>query len=173
MFYVVMYLMAIILANLTVAEFGPNVVIINAFLFIGLDLTARDKLHEKWHNNHLKTKMFLLITSGSFLSWLINQNTGQIAVASMISFFAAAVVDTIAYHLLFGKSRIVKMNGSNVPSALTDSIVFPTIAFGQLLPMIIIGQFIAKVAGGFFWSVIISYVFERKNQIVNTNKITE
>lgn len=155
-----MYLSAIIIANLTVAKFGPNVVIINAFLFIGLDLTARDRLHEKWHGNKLKSKMFLLVVSGSALSWLINKEAGQIAIASMISFFVAASVDTIVYHFLFNKSRMVKMNGSNIPSALADSIVFPTIAFGQLLPAIIVGQFVAKVAGGFFWSVIINYLSE-------------
>lgn len=46
MLYVIMYLVAIVLANLTVAAFGPRMVIVNAFLFIGLDLTARDRLHD-------------------------------------------------------------------------------------------------------------------------------
>ena len=40
-----LYLVAIIAANLLVAKFGPAISIVNAFLFIGLDLTARDKLH--------------------------------------------------------------------------------------------------------------------------------
>lgn len=40
-------------------------------------------------------------------------------------------------------------------AALVDSLVFPTVAFGAFLPVIVIGQFAAKVAGGALWSVII------------------
>ena len=43
MLYVILYLSAIILANLSSNYFGANASIINAFLFIGLDLTSRDK----------------------------------------------------------------------------------------------------------------------------------
>lgn len=56
MFYIMLYLVAIVLANLSVAQFGPSVTILNAFLFIGLDLTARDKLHEVWRGNRLVLK---------------------------------------------------------------------------------------------------------------------
>ena len=34
------YLVAIVLANLSVAAWGPSVAIVNAFLFIALDLTS-------------------------------------------------------------------------------------------------------------------------------------
>jgi hypothetical protein len=45
-----------------------------------------------------------------------------------------------------------------VPSAAVDSIVFPTIAFGGFLPLITLGQFAAKVAGGAVWSIILTYI---------------
>ncbi len=162
MIYVIMYLVAIVLANLTVAAFGPSVVILNAFLFIGLDLTARDKLHDGWSNNHLESKMFVLIVSGSFLSWILNKDAAQIAIASMVSFFIAATIDTVTYNLLINKKKLVKMNGSNIPSALADSIMFPTIAFGTIIPSIIIGQFLAKVIGGLFWSIVITKIMEKR-----------
>ena len=41
-----MYLAAIVAANLSVAAFGLAVSIANAFIFIALDLTSRDRLHE-------------------------------------------------------------------------------------------------------------------------------
>jgi hypothetical protein len=72
MIYIAMYLAAIILANLSSATFGPSASIVNAFVFIGLDLTARDKLHEAWNRNGLVWKMGLLILTGSFLSLVIN-----------------------------------------------------------------------------------------------------
>jgi uncharacterized PurR-regulated membrane protein YhhQ (DUF165 family) len=156
MIYVIMYLVAIVLANLTTAVFGPSVTIINAFLFIGLDLTARDKLHEAWHSNHLGLKMAALIAVGSALSWLLNRNAGQIAIASMLAFSAAALVDTAVYQLLYRRGRLVKMNGSNVFSAAADSLIFPTVAFGSFLPLIVLGQFAAKVFGGFVWSLILT-----------------
>lgn len=154
MFYVVLYLLAIILANLSVARFGPESAIINAFLFIGLDLTARDRLHDAWRGKQLVLKMGLLIAAGSLLSWLLNRDAGPIALASFVAFVAAATVDSVVYHFLRQYPRFYRVNGSNIPSAAVDSFVFPTLAFGALLWPIILGQFAAKVAGGFVWSLI-------------------
>lgn len=156
MIYVIMYLAAIVAANLTVAQFGPSVSILNAFLFIGLDLTARDALHEQWSRRNLVRNMTLLIASGSLLSWFLNRDAGQIALASFLAFAAAATVDAVVYHWLNGRSRWLKINGSNVPSAAVDSLVFPLVAFGwPPLVGIMAGQFLAKVLGGFVWSVVI------------------
>ena len=130
MIYVFMYLIAIVLANLTVLWFGPSWSIINAFLFIGLDLTARDKLHEAWRGNGLLWKMALLIGAGSILTWFINRDAAQIAIASFVAFASAAIVDTVIFHFLGRYPRWLRVNGSNVPSAAVDSLVFPTLAFG-------------------------------------------
>lgn len=161
MIYVILYLVAIVLANLTVAAFGPNMVIVNAFLFIGLDLTARDRLHDAWRGNHLLPKMAALIATGSLLSWLLNREAGQIAVASFAAFAAASIVDAVIYHLLGRYPRWLRINGSNIPSALVDSLVFPTLAFGAFLWPIVLGQFLAKVLGGFLWSLVFRWFDER------------
>lgn len=153
--YVFLYLFAIIAANLSVAHFGPSSTIINAFLFIGLDLTSRDKLHEAWHGRGLVWKMGVLIAVGSLLSWVLNRNAGQIALASFIAFACAATVDTLIYHLLHERNYLVKVNGSNIFSAAADSIIFPTLAFGTFMPWIVLGQFAAKVGGGFIWSLVL------------------
>lgn len=162
MIYVIMYLVAIVLANLTVASFGPNMVIVNAFLFIGLDLTARDKLHDSWRGNHLFLKMTGLIAVGSILSLAINRDAGQIALASFVAFAVAAIVDTVIYHLLGRYPRWLRINGSNIPSALVDSLVFPTLAFGSFILPIVVVQFLAKVLGGLFWSWILTRNFSRE-----------
>ena len=153
--YTCLYLLAIVAANLSVAHFGASSTVVNAFLFIGLDLTSRDKLHEAWHKNGLLWKMALLIGFGSLISWVLNRNAGQIAVASFAAFGCAAVVDTMIYHLLHEREYMVKVNGSNVVSAAVDSLVFPTLAFGAFMPTIVLGQFVAKVFGGFIWSLIL------------------
>lgn len=161
MIYVILYLVAIVLANLSIAAFGPSVVIINAFLFIGLDLTARDQLHEAWRDNNLLPKMVTLIATGSALSWLLNNDAGSVALASFVAFAAAASVDTIIYHLMGDYPRWLRINGSNVPSAFVDSLVFPTLAFGSFLWPIVLGQFIAKTLGGFIWSLVFRWLDKR------------
>lgn len=150
-----MYLAAIVAANLTVVMWGPSMTIVNAFLFIGLDLTARDKLHDAWHGRMLWPKMALLIATGSALSWTINRDAGQIALASFVAFALAGAVDAGAYHLLRHRAWWQRVNGSNVLSAAVDSLVFPTLAFGAFLPVIVLGQFAAKVAGGAMWSLVL------------------
>ncbi len=146
---------AIISANLVVAKFGPRVSIITAFVFIGLDLTSRDSLHELWHKKGLYQKMGLLIIGGSVLSYILNQDTWRIALASCVAFFATGICDAVIYGILHEKARILKVNGSNVGSAFADSLIFPTIAFGGFLPLITLGQFGAKILGGFVWFVVL------------------
>ena len=157
MLYIVLYLAAIVAANLLVAQFGPSMTIVNAFLFIGLDLTSRDNLHDAWHGRGLFWKMALLIATGSLLSWVLNRDAGQIALASFVAFALAGAADTFAYHILRHRAWWQRVNGSNVVSAAVDSIVFPTLAFGALLPAIVVGQFAAKVVGGAVWSSIIGW----------------
>lgn len=141
--------------------FGPNASIVNAFLFIGMDLSTRDKLHDAWNGRGLVWKMTALIAAGSLLSYLLNRSAGPIALASFVAFAAAATVDAIAYHFLRDRARLVRVNGSNVFSAAVDSLVFPTLAFGGLNLAITLGQFTAKVAGGFVWSLIL----QRRNAL--------
>jgi hypothetical protein len=165
MFYVALYLTAIVAANLTVAMFGPAVSVLNAFLFIGLDLTARDKLHDAWRGRGLFWKMALLIAAGSLLSWLLNRNAGPIALASFAAFASAATVDALVYARLGGYPRWLRMNGSNIPSAAVDSLIFPALAFGlPLLWPIVVGQFVAKVTGGFVWSLALA-MFDRRPRL--------
>jgi len=152
--YVILYLTAIVAANLAVARFGPSATIVNAFLFIGLDLTARDKLHDAWRGNRLVLKMGALIAVGSLLSYLLNRNSGQIALASFVAFAAAGIVDALVYQVLHHRVYLVRVNGSNLVSAAVDSLVFPTVAFGAFLPWIVLGQFAAKVLGGLIWSLV-------------------
>lgn len=153
--YILLYLFAIIIANLLITQFGPILAIPVAFLCIGFDLTSRDKLHDAWQGKDLLWKMGLLIGSGSALSWLLNQNAGPVALASFAAFSAAACVDTLVYHLLRDKAHLFKVNGSNLFSAAVDSLVFPTLAFGGFMPWVTLGQFAAKVLGGLLWSFIL------------------
>lgn len=158
--YIVVYLVSIVAANILVAHFGPSFAPIGALLFIGLDLTCRDKIHDGWKTN-LFAKMTTLIAIGSVMSYALNGASGKIALGSFVAFFAASAVDTVTYQLLKERSKMVKVNGSNVLSAAVDSVVFPTVAFGVFLPSIVALQFVAKVLGGLFWFAIIERIGKR------------
>lgn len=138
------------------AWLGPWVTPINGFIFIGLDITSRDALHDAWHRKGLVWKMGLLIATGSVLSWLLNRNAGRIALASFVAFAAASIVDALVYHVLRRRSRFERVNWSNLASGTVDSVIFPALAFGWPPNMeIVYGMSTAKVAGGLFWSLVL------------------
>jgi uncharacterized PurR-regulated membrane protein YhhQ (DUF165 family) len=153
--YSAIFISALVAANLLVAYFGPWFSILNSFLLIGLDLSIRDKLHDSWKNKHLPIKMGGLILVASVASYLLNPATGMIAIASFVAFTLSMLADSLAYHYLANKSWFVRSNGSNLVGAGVDSIAFPTIAFGGLMPEIVALQFVSKVGGGFVWSFLL------------------
>lgn len=144
---IAIYAAAMTLANLSVAIFGPWVSPINAFVLIGLDLALRDWLHVRlrvW-------QMGALIACTGLLTYALNPSAGMIAVASACAFSAAALVDWATFSRLRG-SWLFRANGSNIAGAAVDSIIFPTLAFGVVMPHIVALQFVAKVAGGAVWA---------------------
>jgi len=155
MIYALIYVLSLVTANLLVAYFGVWFSVINAFVLIGLDLSLRDKLHDLWHEDKLVIKMGCLIIVSSLISYLLNPATGIIAVASFSAFALSMLGDAIAYHFLKSKEWFIRSNGSNLVGSAIDSVVFPTIAFGGLMPEIVLMQFLAKFGGGFIWSLIL------------------
>jgi hypothetical protein len=151
---IAIYALAMTAANLSISHFGPWVSPINAFLFIGLDLALRDLLHQK-----LKTwQMGCLIIGTGILTYILNPAAGMIAIASAVSFTAAAIVDWGVFIKVSG-TWFKRSTKSNVAGAAIDSLVFPTLAFGVLMPQIVAIQFFAKVAGGAIWGFLINKYF--------------
>lgn len=154
---VLVYAAAMTLANLSVATWGPWVSPINAFVLIGLDLALRDWLHVR-----LKAwQMGALIASTGLLTYALNPAAGMIAVASACAFSAAALVDWATFARLRG-SWLFRANGSNVAGAAVDSLIFPTLAFGALMPHIVLLQFVAKVCGGAIWAALLARTLRRE-----------
>jgi hypothetical protein len=150
-FLIALYAAAMTLANLSIAQWGPWVSPINAFLFIGLDFALRDLIHER-----LKThQMGLLIAATGLLTYVLNPAAGIIAIASAVSFTGASVVDWGVFTKASG-TWFKRSTKSNVAGAAVDSLLFPTIAFGALMPQIVLAQFLAKVAGGVAWGFLIN-----------------
>jgi hypothetical protein len=153
MFPSIVYVLAIVAANLLVAEFGPWFSIVNSFVLIGLDLSLRDLIHDRWAGPMLWPRMLGLIALSGLVSFALNPASGIIAVASVVAFCLSSAVDAAAYQLASGRSYLQRSNFSNLSGALVDSVVFPTVAFGALLPGVVTAQFASKLIGGLVWSV--------------------
>lgn len=159
---IVIYIFAIVLANFLVAALGPWFSPINAFLLIGLDLTLRDRIHDKWQGAQLWPKMLLMIISAGIISYLINPSIGRIATASVAAFCIASFADALVYQLLRKRPWMARANGSNIAGAAADSLIFPLIAFGAFMPEITLLQFFAKVAGGALWALVLQHLIKER-----------
>lgn len=153
MILIALYIVAMVAANLLVWKFGPWFSPINAFFLIGLDLTLRDKIHDRFNGSYLV--MGGVVLAASLITYGLNPAADKIAIASAVSFGVAAAVDWAVYGAMRKHPFLLRANGSNVVGAGVDSLLFPTIAFGGFLPHIVALQFAAKVAGGALWSLIL------------------
>jgi uncharacterized PurR-regulated membrane protein YhhQ (DUF165 family) len=151
---IIAYAFAMTAANLLIVKFGVWMSPVNSFFLIGLTLVLRDWLHIR-----LKAwQMALLITASGGITYLLNPAAAQIAVASSVAFTLAALVDWAIFAKVTG-TWFKRSNVSNVAGAAVDSVAFPTIAFGVLMPEIVLAQFTSKIVGGFIWS----YLLRNKN----------
>ena len=91
----------------------------------------------------------------------VNQGLLQsISIASAIAFVASELVaDTGVYHALGHRPWLVRVLGSNLVSAPTDSILFVGLAFGTFIGepfwggwQFMLGQTIAKIVLGAAWA---------------------
>jgi uncharacterized PurR-regulated membrane protein YhhQ (DUF165 family) len=143
---ITLYAASIVAANLLVVQFGPAITPINAFFLIGMDLALRN-----WLNLRMRPiYMGSLILGTGVLTYVLNPAAQQIAIASAIAFTAAALADWLTFNTVAGGWMRRNLAGNSVGAAV-DSLLFPTLAFGALMPAVVVAQFFAKVAGGSFW----------------------
>lgn len=151
MWWAALYLVAVVLANVSVAFFGPASTPFNAFLLIGATLTLRDKLHDRYGPQI----MLVLIPVGAFISAMLGSGVARIALAGAVAFWLSEMADTIVYHMRRDRPWIKRSIESNAAGALVDSVTFPVLAFGGFPVAIMVGQFLAKNFGGALWALII------------------
>lgn len=153
-FAILLYVGAITAANLIVAAVGPWVMPLLALVLIGLDLALRN-----WLQVRLRPwQMGALICSTGLLTYALNPAAQQIAIASSASFALAALAEWLTFTYARGKWFQRSVAGGIVGAAV-DSLVFPTLAFGALMPAIVLAQFAAKVIGSAAWSWVLARRF--------------
>lgn len=145
------YLLAFVLSNFIVLHFGSTGLIFTALLLIPFDFVMRCLFHETWRGKELIIKLGALVLIASIVTFLINRNTLNIAIASSCGFVCAQIISGVFYQFFINKSYFIKVNGSDAVGILVDSLIFQFIAFSVILPEITISQFLLKILGGLFW----------------------
>ena len=153
---ILLYSSAMTAANLLIGQLGPWISPASSFFLIGLTLALRDWLHVRMK----PWQMLALISASGLLTYLLNPALRQVAIASAVSFTAAALVDWGVFIKTPG-GWLRRSNVSNAFGAAVDSVVFPTLAFGAFMPELIAAQFASKMAGGFVWSYALHKVHTR------------
>jgi queuosine precursor transporter len=145
------YLVAFVLANLIVLYFGSIGLIFTALFLIPFDFVMRCIFHETWKGIELILKLGLIVIVASLITFVINRNAINIAIASSVGFILAQIFAGIFYQFFIKKSFFIKVNGSDAIGILIDSLAFQLIAFGIINYNILVGQFLLKLIGGLFW----------------------
>lgn len=154
--YSALYVAAAAAANLIIAAYGPPAVPVVSFLLVGFVITTRDRLHDEWHGDLLALRMVCLVAAGAAVTFAINAEALPIAIASTVAFGASEAVNALVYEPLRrrGVGWYARVNSGNVANAITDSVLFVTLAFGFSLRIVVL-QVAAKVLGGAVWSAVV------------------
>lgn len=97
----------------------------------------------------------LLTITASAITFLINHEALNIALASVSGFFTAQIFAGIFYQVFINRSFFVKVNGSDFIAICFDSFVFQLVAFHEFSPTITVGQILIKLTGGYIWYLIL------------------
>lgn len=159
---IIIYVGAIILANLLVLWFGKYGLLLSSSLLIPFDFVMRCYFHERWKGTGLVIRLGLLIGSAALATYLINQNSLSIAIASVVGFIFANIMAGLIYQMLIEKPVFYKVNGSDFAAIMVDSVIFQAIAFGSIDPVVMFGQVAIKMLGGLFWFWILFRVIKIK-----------
>lgn len=159
-----LYLIAFVLSNLIVLWYGRTGLLVTAMFLIPFDFVMRCTFHEQWKGPELLLKLGTLVAVAGCISFLINVEAKNIAVASVAGFFVAQLFSGIFYQCFINKSYFIKVNGSDAVGILADSIVFQILAFSSLDLLTTSTQFTLKIVGGLFWYWIIFVKLKLQNK---------
>lgn len=153
------YLGALLGANLLASRYGQAALPIAAALLIPFDFAVRIRLQQRWRHQvaGLWLRMLALTVCGGVLSYAVDPESQRIALAGTLSFVTSSLLGTFAYEATWHELRAAKPDpafeatlASLGVMALADSILFPVLAFDDVLVPLVLTQFVVKwvVSGG-------------------------
>lgn len=156
------YLVSIVIGNLLVFNLGPAGLLITSFVFIPFDFILRCYVHELYRGKRLYLMLGIIVLLGGATTYILNIDAKNIAIASVCGFFSATAMGSFVYQTFIKKAAFLKVNLSDFLALALDSIVFQSIAFGQINPSLILGQLTIKFLGGLTWY----YLLIKKGRLI-------
>ena len=156
---VVAFIFAMVVANLTIAIWGPWVSPINAFFLVGISMVSRDVVHGDWIGAYGKRGALVrtlgMVAVAGVVAYALNPAAGRIALASALALVLSAAIETLVFHRISNRPWLVRSNGSSAPGAAIDTVVFTYVAFGISVEstLVLLAQWATKAVGGLVWSL--------------------
>lgn len=155
MWWSIVYLIAVLIANYTAVWFIPlplfGLVAVGTLVF-GVTFTARDYAH-RLGRPRVYAMIGVSTLAAAGLS-VVGAVSWRIIAASVIAIVLSETADTEIYQRLLARPWLVRVVGSNLVSVPTDTFLFNTVAFAGIfaLPVlvaIVFGEIMTKFAIGF------------------------
>lgn len=153
--FIVFYLITLVSANLIVKHFGAPGLWFSSALLIPFDFICRAIFHESWKGKKLVANLLLLTVVSGIVTFIINHEALNIALASFAGIVAVQIFAGIFYQMFMQKSYFFKVNLSDLIAIIVDSIAFQLVAFGTVNFEVTGGQMLIKAVGGLFWFYVI------------------
>lgn len=153
--FIAFYLIALVSANLIVKHFGAPGLWFSSALLIPFDFICRAIFHESWKGKKLVANLLLLTVVSGIVTFIINHEALNIALASFAGIVAVQIFAGIFYQMFMQKSYFFKVNLSDLIAIIVDSIAFQLVAFGTVNFEVTGGQMLIKAVGGLFWFYVI------------------
>lgn len=157
---IILYLAALIAANLIVKHFGAYGLWFSSVILIPFDFVCRCIFHENWKGIKLVKNLILLTLASGLITVLLNYDALNIALASFAGIAAVQIGAGLFYQRFKNKSLFFKVNLSDLVAIVIDSIVFQYVAFQIIDFEVTGGQILIKFIGGLFWFFIIFKVLK-------------
>lgn len=140
--FILLYIVTIVSANIIVSYWQAASYVI-ALVFIGLDLTLKDKfqINLKWY------QVFGIMLLGGILTFIINASFMPIAIASTTALLCAFTVDYIVFSLL-KNNKYARVMVSNIFGSFADSLVFAYLAPFPFTWGFVLTMTALKIVGG-------------------------
>ena len=136
------YVLMFLVANVLVSALGAAITPINALFLIAGDMVLRDRIQ---YESGVSWSVGACVIAG-LATIAIAPGSEMIAAASALSVTLAGAASAIAFKIKSG-GFFSKAMPANIAAAAVDSVAFPLIAFGSLMPGVTLAQFAAKTIG--------------------------
>ena len=142
--------------NLVVYLCGAWVIPITTSICVAANMMLRDRV---FCGRGLKFSAAIAAAAG-LCTFAFNHAALTVAIASFTAVVAGAFVAGSVFKLLKNKLPIEKARPiANTCSAVTDSLIYPTIAFMTFLPLVSVEMFASKFLSVLFYTFIINKFF--------------